>query len=132
LGSQPSKKSVRRLVTRISTETARWRTDREVGELVEQVNVVLRGWAGYFRLGSVSKAYRILDSHTKNRLRRWLCEKHKIQGPLRSHYPDRYMYERLGLDSTVRRNESSHDMIPIEPDQPVCARYGLGMWYATA
>jgi len=40
----------------------------------------------------------------------------------------------VGLRSraSVRGNESSPNMIPIEPDRPVCARYGLGMWYATA
>jgi putative transposase len=38
----------------------------------------------------------------------------------------------LRMRASVRGNESLHDMIPIEPDQPVCARYGLGMWYATA
>src|SRR5579859_3440679 len=34
--------------------------------------------------------------------------------------------------ASVRGNELTHAIIPIEPDRPVCARYGIGMWYATA
>ena len=30
---------------------------------------MLKGWANYFRLGSVSKAYESVDSHVRNRLR---------------------------------------------------------------
>ena len=34
--------------------------------------------------------------------------------------------------ASVCGNELTHAIIPIEPDRPVCARYGIGMWYATA
>ena len=36
------------------------------------------------------------------------------------------------LDSTIRGNERLHDMIPVEQDTPVLARYGWGACYATA
>jgi hypothetical protein len=36
--------------------------------------------SNYFRIGAVSKAYRAIDQHTADRLRRWLCRKHKVQG----------------------------------------------------
>jgi putative transposase len=40
----------------------------------------------------------------------------------------------VGLRSraSVRGNELAQTLIPIEPDRPVIARYGVGMWYATA
>ena len=37
------------------------------------------GWANYFCLGSVSKAYRIVDEHLRYRLRMWLNHKHKVR-----------------------------------------------------
>jgi len=45
--------------------------------VVGELNLVLRGWANYFRLGAVSKAYRAVDSHARYRLRQWLCSRHK-------------------------------------------------------
>jgi hypothetical protein len=48
--------------------------------------------ANYFSLGPVSKAYRAVDSQMRYRLRRWLCSKHKVQGPGGKTFP-----ERLGL-----------------------------------
>ena len=40
--------------------------------------MVLKGWGNYFRLGSVSQAYRSVDNHVRNRLRRWLSKKHQL------------------------------------------------------
>jgi hypothetical protein len=65
--------------------------------VVEDLNRKLRGWANYFRLGPVSKAYRIVDRHTAYRLRWWLCKKHKARRAARSQYPDQYLYEELRL-----------------------------------
>ena len=39
----------------------------------------------------------IVDSHTRYRLRQWLCGKHKTAGAGTGEYPDEYLYENLGL-----------------------------------
>ena len=44
-----------------------------------------------------SKAYRAVDRHTADRLRQWLCRKHKVQGAGTTRYPYRYLYEKLNL-----------------------------------
>src|SRR3979490_46975 len=66
-------------------------------KLVKRLNFKLSGWANYFHLGPVSKAYRVVDAHTSHRLRQWLCRKHRVNGKGIKRYPDQYLYETLGL-----------------------------------
>ncbi len=95
IGTRPSRKQIQRLCREISEMTARRWTLLEAQDRVEQINRKLRGWSAYFCLGPVSKAYRIVDRHTRHRLRQWLCSKHKVRGT--SRYPDAYLYDELGL-----------------------------------
>ena len=64
-----------------------------------ELNRVVKGWGNYFRLGSVSKAYRSVDSHVRYRLRQWLCRKHKVRAG-RDRFRDEYLYAQLGLYPT--------------------------------
>src|SRR5262249_40916550 len=75
---QPSKKSVQRLIGEIREATDRKTAWQEAEAKVKQINRKLAGWANYFSLGPVSKAYRAVNSYTAPRLRRWLRHKHKV------------------------------------------------------
>jgi RNA-directed DNA polymerase len=98
LGSGPSKKSVHRQIESIREETARQRCGLDAAEVVQELNERLRGWANYYRLGTVSKIYQRLDDYATQRLRRWLCRKHKIRDSSGCRrYPDEYLYGHLGL-----------------------------------
>jgi len=97
IGTRPSPKVVRRLCRQISEMTARRWTFAAAEERVARLNRLLLGWSNYFQLGPVSKAYRSVDSHTRRRLRQWLCAKHKVQGQGTSRFPDEYLYRELGL-----------------------------------
>lgn len=97
LGIRPSKKKVLRLCRQISELTScRWEPlDHE--EMVGRLNRVLVGWSNYFSRCSVSRAYRAVDRHARQRLRQWLCRKHKLSGRGTASYPLRYVYDTLGL-----------------------------------
>lgn len=97
LGTRPSRKKVLRLCREIGEMTGRRWTLMDATDRVSRLNRMLVGWANYFRLGPVSKAYRIVDNHTRHRLRQWLCAKHKVQGQGTSHFPDEYLEQTLGL-----------------------------------
>lgn len=97
LGTRPSKKSVSGLIRSIHEQTAHKTCLLDAEELVDRLNRKLRGWANYFKLGPVSKAYRLADKFTTTRLRRWLCHKHKVPGGGHSRYPDEYLYNTLGV-----------------------------------
>jgi RNA-directed DNA polymerase len=97
LGSRPSKKSIRRMVQAINAQTERKTMCLDAATVVERLNRQLRGWANYFCLGPVSKSYRAVHAHATQRLRRWLCDKHKISGNGKARFPEKYLLETLGL-----------------------------------
>jgi RNA-directed DNA polymerase len=106
LGTVPSKKRVQRLCKAISEVTGRNHTQQGVETLVATLNRQLIGWANYFCLGPVSKAYRAVEQHTCRRLRHWLCTKHKVQNSGTKLYADELLYETFGLVRLTKRTAS--------------------------
>jgi RNA-directed DNA polymerase len=97
IGTRPSQKRIVRLCRAISEETSRRWLLMDAEERVRKLNRMLVGWANYFCLGPVSKAYHAIDSHAQYRLRQWLRGKHKIKGAGTARFPDEYLYNTLGL-----------------------------------
>jgi RNA-directed DNA polymerase len=97
LGTRPAKKRIQRICAEVSAQTQRSMLGKPTAEMVASLNRKLRGWANYFCLGSVSKAYRAVDGHARHRLRQWLCGKHKTAGNGMGAYPDEHLYKELGL-----------------------------------
>ncbi len=106
IGTRPSATKVKRLCRTISEQTSRRWGLLDVEELVGRLNRKLDGWANYFRLGQVSKAYRAVDSHARRRLRHWLCRKHQVGGRGTSRFPDAYLHQTLGLTRLEGRKRS--------------------------
>jgi len=106
IGTKPSKKSIKRMVESISSETDRRRTLIDAAKIVGGLNRKLNGWANYFCLGPVSPAYRAINTHVTNRLRRWLCKKHRVRGTGWSRYPNQYLYEQMRLVNLPQRTRS--------------------------
>ena len=106
LGTVPAKKRVNRIRKAISNETGRNRTLLDHQTVVKKLNQMMNGWANYFCLGSVSKAYRAVDGHACKRLRQWLCAKHKVPGPATRRYSDEVLHDTFGLVRLKNRTNS--------------------------
>ena len=65
-------------------------------------------------------------------VRQWRCSECGAEHDRDENSSRNILLVGLRMRASVRGNELAHDIIPIEPDRPVLARYGVGMWYATA
>lgn len=97
LGVRPSKKRVQRICDAVTEATDRRSTSRPVAEAVGDVNRKVSGWANYFSLGTVGKAYSIVDNHVGSRLRMWLQAKHKAACVGKKRFIGATTARRLGL-----------------------------------
>ena len=97
IGTQPSKKSVKRVMQKIHEETScRW-GNTPVESRIVALNQIIRGWANYFDQGPVLDAYRKVERYTERRLQKWLVGKHKQRGLGYRQYPEKYLHKTLGL-----------------------------------
>jgi group II intron reverse transcriptase/maturase len=97
IGTEPSRKALKRIIERIHDETTmRWNLE-PVEKRVVELNAILRGWSGYFNQGRVVRAYRIIQQYTDRRLRRWLIRRRGKRGTGYRQYPNEYLYKTLGL-----------------------------------
>lgn len=96
-GTRPSKKSINRLKRGIHDATSsRW-SAKTVESRIDELNPMIRGWAGYFNQGPVGSIYRSIQDYTERRLRIWLMRKRGKKGTGYRQYPDEYLYDTLGL-----------------------------------
>ena len=97
IGTEPSRKSLKRIIERIHDETtSRWNFD-SAEKRVTELNAILRGWSGYFNQGRVTQTYWVIQKYTDQRLRRWLIRRQGKRGTGYRQYPNEYLYETLGL-----------------------------------
>jgi RNA-directed DNA polymerase len=97
-GATPSKKAVQRLKHSLRQELVRTNL-RPLPEVIETLNHKLRGWATYFRYGSVWRGRAKLDRFVYERLRGFLRRRHQVQTRANRHFPQRYVFDKLGVIS---------------------------------
>ena len=77
LGRWPSPKAVQHARDRIRSITARSRLLVPVERIVEELNLFLRGWAGYFRFGNSALMLGQIRNYALTRLALWLSKRGK-------------------------------------------------------
>lgn len=97
---------MKRICEAVSNETRRSTTLLGRKTVVTKLNQMMNGWANYFYLGPVSKAYRAVDQHARIRLRRWLSDKHKVAWPATKKFSEASLHDRLGLVRLSERTRS--------------------------
>jgi RNA-directed DNA polymerase len=78
-GASPSKKSVQRIKAKIG-DLLRPGDKGPWPEVRARLNRLLTGWSAYFGYGSRLPAYRAVDRHVHDRVRRFLARRHKAAG----------------------------------------------------
>ncbi len=106
LGTVPAKTRIHRICGEICEMTGRNTALLDQATVVARLNRTMIGWANYFCLGPVSKAYRAVDSYAQMRMRLWLRTKHKVLGRATGDFPDTYLHGVLGLVRLDQRTRS--------------------------
>jgi len=103
----PSKKVVDRIKARVKRVLSP-ANQEPLPEVLGRINRALTGWANYFRLGSVQKAYRAVDKYLYERLRRFLRRRHKVptRGTLQYNYRFLRQHNVVVLQDRYRRRAS--------------------------
>jgi RNA-directed DNA polymerase len=109
-GASPSRKSVQRIKDKIgdllaSGNKAPWPRVRN------RLNRQLAGWSAYFSYGTRISAYRAVDHHVSERVRRFLAKRHKEPGRETRRFSWSDIHGRFGVASLVR----SKPRAPAEP-----------------
>jgi group II intron reverse transcriptase/maturase len=102
VAAYPSDKSVSRLKDTLRRMIGTHMSWQSEGELVGDVNRVVRGWINYFSYGTLWKTYTKLERFLQQRLRDWLVHKHRVGSRGECRYPALYLYETLGLVNPCR------------------------------
>ena len=97
LGTRPSRKAIKSLLTRIHERTSSQRYADSPADVVSDINRQLRGWCGYFDQGPVMKVYGLIRKYTERRVRRWLVKCRGGRGTGYRQFSDEYLYQNLGL-----------------------------------
>lgn len=97
-GATPSKQAIHRL----KHDLRGWLTrtnPRPTAEIVATLNQKLRGWANYFRFGSVQRVRDNLDAFVYQRIRGFLRRRHQVQTRANRRFSRQYVYGELGVVS---------------------------------
>jgi RNA-directed DNA polymerase len=104
-GAVPAGKAIKRLKKTVRHQLHRANMN-PIDEVVERLNRTLRGWANYFRYGSVLRVRQNLDRFIYDRVRYFLARRAKCPTRGNRRYPRDYVFGELGCGLAQRTSES--------------------------
>jgi RNA-directed DNA polymerase len=96
LGASPSKKSVRRLTTKVGELLVRGNHD-PWPKVCGRLNAMLRGWSAYFSYGTRLMAYRAVDNYVYDAVRHFLSRRHKVRSRGTRSFPAAEIFGTYGV-----------------------------------
>ena len=96
LGASPSKNSVARLKPRLSAILQRGNNE-PWDQVRAKLNRLLKGWSGYFDLGTCTPAYRAIDNHVMTRVQHFLVKRHKVPSRGTTRFSRDIVFGELGI-----------------------------------
>ncbi len=105
-GASPSKKSVKRIKDKIGDlltpgNKGSWPQVRE------QLNRLLAGWSAYFSYGTRAPAYRAVDRHVCDCVRRFLAKRHKEPGRGTRPLSWKEIFGKFGVTQLIQRPQAA-------------------------
>jgi hypothetical protein len=106
LGVRPSQKAIQSLMGKVHEKTAANRGCLPASVVAAEINRMVVGWANYFKVGAITKAYKIMRRYIVCRFRQWLGRKHKWKTKKYKEYTDNALYEMYGLIELMSKTPS--------------------------
>jgi len=83
-------------------EVFRQHVSQPVGEVIEEINPILRGWMNYFRIGHSSRCFSKIRDWVEMKIRRHLMRSRLRKGKGWKQWSREWIYRRLGLYNDYR------------------------------
>jgi len=94
---RPRRTAVQSIKARLKQRARSVPSGSDVGDLIDLLNLTLRGWSGYFRYSNAARDFRKVDRFARTQVRIWLCRKHHYRAQGWSRYDGLFLHDQLGL-----------------------------------
>ena len=97
-------------------EVFRQHISQPVGEVIEAINPMLRGWVNYFRIGHSSRCFSKVRDWVEMKIRRHLMRSRLRKGQGWKRWSSEWIYSRLGLYNDYRLRRPALAKAALGPD----------------
>ena len=96
-------------------EVFRQHVSQPVGEVIEEINPILRGWVNYFRIGQSGRCFSKIRHWVEMKIRRHLMRARLRKGKGWKRWSSEWIYRRLGLYNDYRLRRPARVKAALAP-----------------